>query len=134
MNARLLPCTACARHIRATEPTCPFCGEALPDAYRHAGPAALPKKRLGRAARFAFGAVVAGTLAATGCGDDDGTSDTGTPDTSTTLDSGTPDTSAGDTGTADTGSADSAADTGSDADTGVPDAVAPPYGAPPDAG
>ncbi len=84
-------------------------------AYRSAGPAPLPKTRLGRAAKFAFGAAVAGTMTITGCGDDGTASDVGT-DTSTTLDTGT-----GDTGAA----MDSAIDTGN---------VAPPYGIPADTG
>lgn len=26
----LLPCPGCSRHVRATEPSCPFCAHALP--------------------------------------------------------------------------------------------------------
>lgn len=49
----LLPCTHCRRHVRATEPTCPFChlrlarlsaARVVPD----------PPRRMGRAERFAF--------------------------------------------------------------------------------
>ncbi|MBW2463548.1 MAG: hypothetical protein JRH11_17995 [Deltaproteobacteria bacterium] len=79
MSQRLLPCPGCDRHVRVAEPVCPFCGEAIPLAMQNAGPAPVPGRRLGRAARFAFGAAVAGAVAFTGCGDDTSpTPDTGT--------------------------------------------------------
>ncbi len=58
---RLAACPSCARHVRRTEPACPFCGVALalPDAPRVVVPA-----RLGRTATFAFGAAA---LASAGC-------------------------------------------------------------------
>ncbi len=115
MSARLLPCPGCARHVRVSDSLCPFCGEALPLAYQNAGPAPLPKVRLGRAAKFAFGAAVASTMSLTGCGDDGTPSDTGAGDTGITVDSAT----------GDTGATDAAMDTG---------AVVPPYGIPPDTG
>lgn len=55
---RLVACGACARHLRATEPACPFCGAALteiPPEPPH------PAGRFGRAALLAFGATVAAT-------------------------------------------------------------------------
>ena len=63
----LIPCSGCARHVRAVEPTCPFCGEALPYSLRTRAPV-LPATRLGRAATFAFGAAMAASTAA-GCGE-----------------------------------------------------------------
>ncbi len=67
MNPRLLPCPSCARHVRVSEASCPFCTAALPLSHRRAGPAPLPKRRLGRAALAAFGAAA---IATSGCGDD----------------------------------------------------------------
>jgi len=66
MNNHLFACSGCARHIRATESGCPFCGVAN----THAPPErSTPTKRLGRAALFAFGAAVSTTVALSGCGD-----------------------------------------------------------------
>ncbi len=54
--AHLIPCDACARHVRATDAACPFCGARVPPSAPHA----LPTERLSRAALFVFGAAVAG--------------------------------------------------------------------------
>jgi hypothetical protein len=57
----LTPCPACARHLRANEQACPFCGVSL-GAFFYAAPApasAPPARRLSRAALFAFGAGAA---------------------------------------------------------------------------
>ena len=64
--AHLLPCPDCNRHVRIVDPVCPFCGHALPMAYRTTAAPAGPLARLGRAATFAFGAAVATSVAA-GC-------------------------------------------------------------------
>ena len=70
--ASLAPCSGCSRHVRVTEASCPFCGEALPLGYGTRLVARQrPEGRLGRAAKFAFGAAVAGAIASTGCGGDD---------------------------------------------------------------
>ena len=61
----LIACPGCARHARAEDPLCPFCGEALPASLRARVPRA-PTERLGRAATFVFGATLAAS-AATGC-------------------------------------------------------------------
>ncbi len=54
----LVPCPACARHVRTTHAACPFCAMPLPaDLARRAVPDA--PTRLGRAALFAFGASIA---------------------------------------------------------------------------
>jgi hypothetical protein len=63
MYQPLAPCPSCYRHVRTTESACPFCAAALPRDL--AAPAIRPaRRRLGRAAAFAFGASVA----VTGCG------------------------------------------------------------------
>jgi len=137
----LIACAGCARHVRASESVCLFCGEALPASLRARSPR-LPTERLGRAATFVFGAAVA-TSAAIGCGD--GTSDTDTdagpgsgadagfdagniapPYGLPPEDSGPGDEDAG-PGDEDAGPGDE--DAGFDAGN-----IAPPYGLPPDDG
>lgn len=72
MSALLAPCPSCRRHVRVADAACPFCGAALDDAFRAASSTAAaartrPRKRLGRAAIFAFGGAA---LASTsGCYD-----------------------------------------------------------------
>jgi hypothetical protein len=141
MSPRLLPCPACARHVRIIESFCPFCGETLPLSLRNASPARLPTRRLGRAALAVFGAA---TLI--GCGGDDSAPADGGSDTSVTVDSSVadatvdamPDSTTVDTSIVamygappDTGTgADAAADGGDAATDG---AVGNLYGAPPEA-
>jgi hypothetical protein len=60
VNDPLLPCPGCARHARASEPACPFCGAALVFSHRKQSP---KLRRLGRAAAWAFGA----SLSVAGC-------------------------------------------------------------------
>ncbi len=61
----LVPCPACDRHVRATEPACPFCNEALSvRAVPTANDARNPLRRVPRAAMLTLGA----TIALTGCG------------------------------------------------------------------
>ena len=67
--SELLPCPECQRHVRKTEASCPFCGEAL--SLAHLPPAVLPTRRLSRAATFAFGASVVGATVLVGCSSDD---------------------------------------------------------------
>ena len=62
--AHLVPCSGCARHVRASEPRCPFCAAELALA---GAPPMPPTQRLGRAARFAFGAAVATFIDVAGC-------------------------------------------------------------------
>jgi len=62
----LTPCPECQRHVRKTETTCPFCGQAL--SLSHLPEQVLPRSRLGRAATFAFGATLVGATALVGCG------------------------------------------------------------------
>jgi hypothetical protein len=73
--SQLAPCPACSRHVRVTEPTCPFCGDGLAMAGTQAP--ALPKTRLGRAATFAFGATLVGVTTVVACGGDDTTGGSG---------------------------------------------------------
>lgn len=67
--SELVPCPECQRHVRKTETRCPFCGEAL--SLTHVPSPALPTRRLGRAATFAFGAGIVGATALVGCGGKD---------------------------------------------------------------
>ncbi len=65
--SQLTPCPECQRHVRKTEARCPFCASAL--SLSHLPDHVLPRKRLGRAATFAFGATVAGATALGACDD-----------------------------------------------------------------
>lgn len=54
----LTPCTRCSRHVRSSEPDCPFCGAPL--AARPAPATSAPRVgRLTRAAIFAGAAIIA---------------------------------------------------------------------------
>jgi|HubBroStandDraft_1064217.scaffolds.fasta_scaffold37267_1 hypothetical protein len=57
MTAPLRPCPGCSRHVRASEPACPFCRGELDDAFRSAPRPRAPTARLSRAALFAIGAA-----------------------------------------------------------------------------
>lgn len=140
------PCTACRRHVRVSEPRCPFCGGAV-------GEARYTPRGRGPRAAILFASVVG----VAGCGSDyDDSSvvaaygvpadssaivDTGSqPDTAPAVDSTVTDTATPDTATPDTASEDAKGDTPADAsadapadtnDTGAP---VPPYGAPFDSG
>lgn len=63
--ARLLPCTSCARHVRASETSCPFCAASLV-AQATAATSSPPGRRLSRAALFALGASAAAVAACSG--------------------------------------------------------------------
>lgn len=63
--SELTPCPECQRHVRKTETRCPFCGEAV--SLAHVPSPALPRRRLGRAATFAFGASVVGATTLGAC-------------------------------------------------------------------
>lgn len=103
----LHPCPGCARHVRRTETTCPFCASAI--AIEAPEPRVITE-RLGRAALFAMGAAV---MTSSGCA----VSLYGAP---------APDTGPNDAGVA-------AADAGVALDAaGNPDSgFFPPYGTPP---
>lgn len=59
----LAACPHCARHVRVSEPACPFCRADLPSSFRQLPPPpSSPAKRLSRAALHALGV---GALAAT---------------------------------------------------------------------
>ena len=55
----LAKCAWCARHIRRSEPSCPFCGALNTREISGAGRRVLPRARLGRAALLAFAASTA---------------------------------------------------------------------------
>lgn len=59
----LLTCPGCARHVRRTETSCPFCHVALDLSAVPERP--VPRTRLARGAAFAFGAAL--TTQLTGC-------------------------------------------------------------------
>jgi hypothetical protein len=67
-RARLLACPACARHVRADERACPFCGHELPPGFSEAPAAPSPTVRLSRAALYAVGVGALSLTAAQGCG------------------------------------------------------------------
>src|SRR4051794_6550185 len=77
-DARLLPCPSCARHVRASEETCPFCDSGLPASLATQPAPRSPATRLSRAALFAFGTSAAAIAA---CGG----STTGSPKDDVTL-------------------------------------------------
>jgi hypothetical protein len=115
MSLHLMPCPDCVRHIRASEPSCPFCGREIPESLRSSAPPKAPVRRIGRTALFAFGVATSISVAACsdrgdpgpggdvdsggaiadsgGGGDEDGGGgeDSGTPG----VDSGTPGTDSG---------------------------------------
>ena len=62
---QLTPCPECQRHVRKTEARCPFCDSAL--SLAHVPSPVLPRRRMSRAATFAFGASVVGATAIVGC-------------------------------------------------------------------
>ncbi len=67
MSTSLVPCTGCARHVRASDAACPFCGLVRTlEASRDAVPGARPLSRA--ALLFAAAATVASTEA---CGKTD---------------------------------------------------------------
>ncbi len=87
MNASLVPCSACHRHVFDVEKVCPFCGVELTEKrpLRRAAPAA----RMSRAALFALGTIATSTVACGGDtkegGDDTDTSASTTGSTASTT-------------------------------------------------
>ncbi|HMJ54521.1 MAG TPA: hypothetical protein VK540_20710 [Polyangiaceae bacterium] len=67
MNALLVPCSSCRRHVRASESSCPFCAAALPFEVRAETVSAGPRRRLGSLAVMAFRATAL-SAAMTTCG------------------------------------------------------------------
>lgn len=63
----LRPCPACSRHVRASEPSCPFCARQLDGAFRSVSSPRPPTGHLARAALFALGA---GGLTVSACSSD----------------------------------------------------------------
>ena len=127
----LVACPGCARHVRRTESSCPFCHVALELGALPARPA--PRTRLTRSAAFAFGAAL--TTQLTGCPSSSGT-DAGRPDAGALEDAGGgTDAPAGDDAPApvDAGSDDGGTDAPAPADAGldVGGGPAPLYGGAP---
>ena len=78
MGACLSPCPSCARHIRADEGTCPFCGAATPEGFGACVRPAPAGPVLSRAAVLFMGATAVaacgGTTTTVGGGGDSGSS------------------------------------------------------------
>src|SRR5438093_9085548 len=55
--APLVVCPECSRHLRPSEPTCPFCNADVRDAISKMPRRAIPTERLGRTALMAFAAA-----------------------------------------------------------------------------
>jgi hypothetical protein len=72
MNAMIL-CNACRRHVRSSEPRCPFCN-AEPSATNTAEPVSRVRG-LSRAALYAVGAAIATGVTAGGCASTTGGTD-----------------------------------------------------------
>jgi hypothetical protein len=81
MSIPLVPCPSCARHVRCSEESCPFCKSAIP-----AGLVPVPRAphRLARGAAFMFASTL---VAVTGCSSDTTTT---TPPTDAVADDGSP--------------------------------------------
>jgi hypothetical protein len=62
---RLVACSSCARHVRVSETTCPFCSKEIGEAARSGTARKPPTERLSRAALVAFGG---GLAVAAACG------------------------------------------------------------------
>ena len=77
MSIRLEKCTSCARHVRQSEASCPFCGAVLPASFRVPRARPSPARGLSRAALWALGASSVGLVAplAACSGDDTTTAD-----------------------------------------------------------
>jgi hypothetical protein len=65
-NARLVACPSCARHVRLSESSCPFCAEPLSAALRATPAPRAPKTRLSRNGLYVFG--LASLSLTSGCG------------------------------------------------------------------
>ncbi|MEP6654411.1 MAG: hypothetical protein ABJA82_13705 [Myxococcales bacterium] len=78
--SHLVPCLSCHRHVSISDQNCPFCGLALSSEQRASAPPELPRRRLGRAALFTFGATLIGGAAA--CSDGSGKGNDAGRDTS----------------------------------------------------
>jgi hypothetical protein len=65
-NVRLAACPSCARHVRLSEATCPFCAHALPAELRAAPAPRPPPARLSRNGLYVFG--VASVALSSACG------------------------------------------------------------------
>jgi hypothetical protein len=128
--SHLVPCLSCHRHVLVSEDRCPFCGAERSPELRAAAPPALPKRRLGRAALFTFGATLVGAA----CGDVTSAPDGGS-DTRGDSSTGAAGTSGG-AGRGGAGTSGQAGTSGGGAGTsgGGGTGIAPPYGIPPSDG
>lgn len=94
-KTRLAACPACARHVRISEPRCPFCAAPLASAFQNLTARPTPAVRLSRAALYALGvgalsasaAACGGAVSGSGSEKDSGASDAGADDAPTGVDS-----------------------------------------------
>lgn len=125
-------CSACSRHVRASEARCPFCDAELTTAMVEPKLAVSPKG-MSRSKRYALSAAALATgVAASACGGSSTTqAPANTPDAETETSTGDAtaevltDATKGET-TSDGGADTGATDTSDDSDTGRP--CCPPYG------
>ena len=128
--ARLVPCAACARHVKSSDAACPFCGHTSAASAGAGGPTALSGRTRASLVAAAFvAAALAGGAAA--CDGETKVAPLPDDDAGRTQDSGS---EAGSSGGADAGvdATDSGQAKDAPADVDKSDvAVQPPYGAPP---
>ena len=125
-RAQLVPCRSCARHVRATDSACPFCGSAVQARPRAFATPQVPHAHLSRAALFALGAAAAAATA--GCSGQVSPLDGGGD--AAVVDGGVADGAVADAGPAQ----DAARDAPPDVimmDAGNDVNIQPPYGTPP---
>ncbi len=128
---RLVPCAACARHVKSTDAACPFCGHVASTAAAAGGATAVSGRTRASLVAAAFvAAALAGGVAA--CDGETKVAPLPEDDAGRAQDSGS---DTGSSGGADAG-VDATADGGQtkDASSDVDNsdvAVQPPYGAPP---
>lgn len=138
----LRPCPSCARHVRATESSCPFCAATLRVVRPGSRALAVSARGLSRAALFALGSVAAAACSDDvssvpfyGCPPPECFSPPEEPGNTFNRDARAPDVDAGasDAGIDGNDGADASDDAdGGDADASDPDgSPAPAYGGPP---
>ena len=65
---KLILCSSCSRHVAAAEQACPFCGQLISEAMRHAPAQPQPPRGMSRAQMYAFKmAMLASGAAALSC-------------------------------------------------------------------
>ena len=144
----LRPCPSCARHVRVSEGSCPFCDTSLAGLFDGDRPGVAPATRLSRAALFALGTGAASVAAACGGSTTDNQHQYAPPYGAFPLpDAGSPGDGGSDGAAPGTDGGGQTDATLPDGDSGQPDSgspqdasfhdaptIAPPYGLPPGGG